>query len=103
MFIYSVTIHIHKDNEGEWIEFMKQKHIADVLNTGYFTKAIMRKIIHNDNENHVSYNTEYFTETIEKYDSYVQLAAPVLQKDVLDKFGGKFTAERKFYEEIIEF
>lgn len=102
MFIYSVTIHILKENEVEWLEYMQQKHIADVLKTGFFSKAIMRKEIHKENENRVSYNTEYFTETIEKYDTYVQVAAPVLQKDVIEKFGGKFTAERKFYEVIIE-
>ncbi len=102
MFIYSVTIHINKAAEREWLAFMQSKHITDVLNAGYFTKAVMRKTVSNNEENAISYNIEYAVETAEKYKEYAQHAAPGLQKDVLDKFEGKFTAQRNFYEIIFE-
>ena len=82
---------------------MQQKHIADVLNTGYFKKAIFKKIINNHDTNYVSFNTEYFAETIENYDTYLLHAATNLQQDVLKKFAGKFTAERKLFEIVGEF
>lgn len=102
MYLYSVSINIDKAAEKEWVDFMQKKHIADVLNSGYFTKASMRKVQHNNNENTTTYNIEYLTESSEKYEKYAQIAAPALQKDVADRFGGKFTAQRAFYEVVFE-
>ena len=102
MYLYSVTINIDKTAEQEWLDFMQDKHIADVLNSGYFTKASMRKVLHNNDENTTTYNIEYLTESAAKYNEYTQKAAPALQKDVADKFAGKFTAQRAFYQIVFE-
>lgn len=102
MYLYTVTINIDKTAELEWLDFMQDKHIADVLNSGYFTKASMRKLLTNNDENTTTYNIEYLTESATKYDEYVQKAAPALQKDVTDRFGGKFTAQRAFYQIVFE-
>jgi phage shock protein A len=102
MYLYSVTIHIQKAAEQEWLEFMQQKHIADVLDKGYFTKASMRKVMNGTDENSVVYNIEYSADSIEHYEAYAQLAAPALQKDVSDRFAGKFTAQRAFYQIVFE-
>jgi hypothetical protein len=45
MYIYSVTINIEKEVEQEWLDFMQKTHITDVLNTGYFINASLRKAI----------------------------------------------------------
>ena len=102
MFIYSVTLHISKDAESEWLQFMQQKHLADVLKTGYFTKASMRKAAGNKEQDSSTYNMEYLTESIEKYNDYIQHAAPPLQNEVVERFSGKFTAERMLYEVVAE-
>ena len=62
----------------------------------------MRKTVENSDTKSSTYNMEYYVETLAKYDTYVQQAAPALQKEVLDKFAGKFTAERKLLEIITE-
>ncbi len=46
MIIYSVTVVINKDVEDSWLKWMKDKHIKDVLKTGYFTDwDIMKQLI----------------------------------------------------------
>lgn len=97
MYLYSVSINIEKEAEQEWLDFMQKKHIADVLATGYFTGASMRKEISNNDTSFSTYNIEYAVETEENYNSYQQVEAPALQKDIADRFAGKFTAQRKFY------
>ena len=42
MFIYSVTIHIDKSVEKDWLHYMQEKHIGDVLATNYFLSCIIR-------------------------------------------------------------
>ena len=102
MYIYSVTITIENETETEWLEFMQQKHIADVLKTGYFTSASMRKAVNEDNAAFVTYNIEYTADSMEAYTQYQQLEATRLQKDVTDLFSGKFTAQRRVYQKVTE-
>jgi hypothetical protein len=102
MYIYSVTITIENETETEWLEFMQQKHIADVLKTGYFTSASMRKAVNEDNAAFVTYNIEYTADSMEAYTQYQQLEATRLQKDVADRFSGKFTAQRRVYQKVTE-
>ena len=102
MYIYSVTIAIENETETEWLKFMKQKHIADVLKTGYFSTASMRKALNEENATFVTYNIEYTTNSMEAYTQYQQLEAARLQKDVADRFSGKFTAQRRVYQKVTE-
>jgi Domain of unknown function (DUF4286) len=102
MYIYSVTINISKEAEQEWVDFMQHKHIADVLKTGYFIHASMRKGITSDETEAVTYNMEYTAKTQEDYTNYQQHAAAALQKDVAERFAGKFTAQRAFYQLVFE-
>ena len=102
MYIYSVTITIETGAEQEWLKFMQQKHIADVLKTGYFTTASMRKAVNKENAAFVTYNIEYTANSMEAYTQYQQLEAARLQKDVADRFSGKFTAQRRVYQKVTE-
>ncbi len=102
MYIYSVTIHIDKNAEEEWLVFMKEKHIAEVLAAGYFKSCSMRKVLEENDERNATYNIEYNVETKEDYHSYRQFAAPALQADIKNRFDGKFSAERLFYKIIYE-
>ncbi len=101
MYIYSVTIHIQKAAEQDWITYMQTKHIADVLNTGCFQKAVFKKVLGTTDADFSSLCTDYFTDSLETHENYIKNYAPTLQNDVLEKFDGKFTAERKLY--AIEF
>src|SRR3954466_8556561 len=100
MYIYSVTIHIDKSAEEEWLSFMKEKHIREVLDAGYFKSCCMRKVLREKDELYSTYNMEYTAETKDDYNAYQQYTAPALQADFLKKFDGKFTVERLFYKII---
>ncbi|MDB5228437.1 MAG: hypothetical protein JWN78_2630 [Bacteroidota bacterium] len=102
MYIYSVTIHIDKNTEDEWLVFMKEKHIGDVLAAGYFKSCSMRKVLNENDDQHITYNLEYGVETKDDYNAYRQFVAPALQAELMEKFNGKFSAERLFYKIVYE-
>jgi hypothetical protein len=102
MYIYSVTLEIEKTAEKEWVEFMKHKHIDDVLKTGYFKSCSMRKLVCTEETPTSTFNMQYTVESEEQYQLYQELAAPMLQADVLNRFQGKFSATRDFYKIILE-
>lgn len=98
MFIYSITLHINKEVEQEWLDFMQQKHIDDVLKTGYFIACSMRKIVSDNDKKTTTYTIEYTTKSEADYIAYQYEFASTLQLDLKQRFEGKFTALRNFYE-----
>ena len=45
MIIYSVTVTIEAAIESEWLDWMRQVHVPDVLRTGCFAEATIYKLI----------------------------------------------------------
>ena len=68
MIVYSVTITINKDIESEWLKWMKEIHIPEVINTGYFKDWNLQKLIlPADKENEMTFRIEYFLSSFEDY------------------------------------
>ena len=99
MIIYNVTVNIENDVREEWLNWMKSKHIPDVISTGYFIDHKICKVLV-DEEQGTTYSIQYSCESHEKLQEYQKLHAPRLQKDVADKYANKFVAFRTLLEVI---
>lgn len=97
MIIYNVTINIDKDIHEEWLTWMKNVHIPDVMATGCFLENKICKII-GDEETGINYAIQYTAANLEIYETYKIQHAPALQKDVTEKYPGKFVAFRTLLE-----
>jgi len=99
MIVYSVKINIRKIVEEEWLIWMKNVHIKEVMSTNYFSDWKIYKIIIPESlDNESSYIIEYLTDSLEKYEAYVKNESRRLQEDHKIFFGGKFTASRSVME-----
>ena len=45
MIIYNVTISLEKEIKDDWLKWMKNEHVPEVMKLGVFTKAQINKII----------------------------------------------------------
>jgi hypothetical protein len=97
MIIYNVTINIDAAIHEEWLVWMKTVHIPDVMATGCFTESRICKII-GDEETGINYAIQYTAKDIDIYETYKAKHAPLLQKQVTDKYSGKFVAFRTLLE-----
>ena len=52
MFIYNVTVNIADDAHQEWLKWMKEKHIPDVMKTGCFIDNQLVKVLYVEDEGH---------------------------------------------------
>jgi len=93
MFIYNVTISIDPQIEQEWLQWMRQKHISDVLNTNCFLECKLSRV-HGEEDHGLTYSSMYLANTKEDYERYVKEFAPALRKDFNDKFQGHFASFR---------
>lgn len=93
MFIYNVTISLDPAIENEWIQWMRTKHIKDVLNTNCFLECKLSRV-HGEEDNGVTYSVMYVAPSEDKYKEYKEKFAPALQAEHLEKFKNRFAGFR---------
>ena len=101
MIIYNVTINIEQSAHKRWLQWMQNKHIADVLATGLFNNARLVKVLVEEDEG-VTYSVQYFCDSREKLNEYYKNHAPKLRQDGLALFGDKMLAFRTELEILSE-
>lgn len=99
MIIYNVTVNIDNDVREEWLQWMKEKHIPDVLATGLFTENRMFRVMVEE-ENGTTYSIQYACNSMQDYETYRDQHAPRLQKEHTEKYSGKFAAFRTLLEKV---
>ena len=101
MIIYSVTINIDEEVQEEWLRWMREDHIPDVMATGLMRSyRMMRLLSRQEDETGVTYNIQYSLDTMDNFNRYQEQFAPGLQQKTAVKFGGRFVAWRTLLEEI---
>lgn len=93
MYIYNVTINIEDDVHEDWLQWMKETHIPDVMNTGLFLANRIMQVMADDPQG-TTYSIQYEVKDLETLDLYQEVYAPKLQKEHTDRYEGKFVAFR---------
>jgi phosphoribosylamine-glycine ligase len=102
MILYNVTINIHESVHDKWMQWMQEKHIADVLATGKFSAARMVKVLVEEEMGGTTYSIQYTTDSKETLQRYYDEDAPRLREEGLQLFGDKMLAFRTELELISE-
>lgn len=97
MIIYNVTVKVDLDVHEEWLDWMRQTHIPDVLATGLFTDHRFCRILQDDPDG-MTYATQYFCESMAKLQQYAALHAKRLQDDHAERYKDKYVAFRTVME-----
>lgn len=101
MYIYNVTINIDKSVHDQWLEWMKREHIPAMLATGKFNKALMTRVLVEEEMGGLTYSIQYRTDSKETLLMYYEEDAPILRAQS-KPFEGKFIAFRTELEVISE-
>jgi hypothetical protein len=100
MIVYNVTVNIENDVHTEWLSWMKQKHIPDVMDTGYFKYHRILRLLGDEDTGGITYSIQYHCDKLEDYHNYQEKSAPALQKEHTEKFRDKFVAFRTLLEVV---
>lgn len=99
MFIYNVTINIEEAAHQEWLAWMKDVHMPDVMRTGCFVDSQMLKLLYVEDEGH-TYSVQYRFLEMTDIENYQAKFAPALQAEYKKKFDGKYTAFRTLLQVV---
>lgn len=94
MIIYNVTIKVSKSIADNWLQWLKEEHIPEVKGAGCFTNANILQLLEIDDDEGPTYAIQYFAESREKYDFYIENFADLMREKSYQKWGDQFIAFR---------
>jgi ABC-type antimicrobial peptide transport system ATPase subunit len=97
MYLYNVTINIDESVAAEWVAWMKEVHIPEVVATGCFTEGRLCRII-GESQGGKSFAAQYLCPDLSTYHRYQTKFAADLQAKTKAKYEGKFAAFRTVME-----
>lgn len=100
MIIYNVTIKLDESIHEQWLSWLQDIHIPEVIATGCFTKATVLRLMEIDDSEGPTYAIQYFAESKALYNKYIELHAPEMRQRSFDKWGNSFIAFRSVMQVV---
>jgi len=98
MIIYNVSIKTDPEITNDWVNWMKEEHLSEMMQTGLFLDYKMHKLLEQDESEGVTFVVQYHCENIEKYKEYIDHHANRMREKGFQKFGSKFAGFRTVME-----
>jgi len=100
MLIYNVTARVDWSIHDDWVQWMLNEHLPELMETGCFTNAKLLRLLEVDEKDGPTYAAQYFTENKENYDRYIKEHAPALRKKYIDKWGDRVVLFRTLMQVV---
>lgn len=100
MIIYNVTVNIEQSVHDEWLSWMKNSHIPDVMRTGLFKESRILRVLGDEDSGGHTYSVQYTLENMDKYRQYEDVYAPALRGEFNSRYKNKFVAFRTLLETV---
>ena len=102
MIIYNVTVSVDKSIVKDWLKWMRNDHVPEIISTKIFNKAQIKRVITQNDSGH-TFAVSYRCKSMQDLHNYQVNYAPLLQQKYFKKFGDKAVAFRTILELIDEF
>jgi hypothetical protein len=96
--LYNVTIKVETKIHKEWVTWMKNVHIPDVMATGCFESFKMLRILGDDDEHGVAFAVQYISPSSAVFEGYKEQYASKLQLAHSDRYREQYVAFRTLME-----
>ncbi|MEL6674978.1 MAG: DUF4286 family protein [Bacteroidota bacterium] len=101
MIVYSVSATVEASVHDDWLDWMTEKHIPEVMATGFFESYTIQRLLDPAPEpGTFTYNIQYLLPSIYEYQQYQAKDAPALKKDHSDRYRDKVVAFRTLLKRL---
>jgi len=59
MILYNVTVKIDRAIDADWLQWMRERHIPEVMDTGIFTENKLYRLLDQDESEGITYAIQY--------------------------------------------
>ena len=88
MLIYNITLKVEWTIQPEWLVWMKEVYIKQVMDTGCFTKHQLVRLLDIEEDEGPTYALQLYVESREKYIEYLEQYLPEQETAALQKWSG---------------
>src|SRR3982074_3175114 len=92
MIVYNITMKVPPSIEKEWLEWEKNEHIPEVMQTGLFTDFKLFHLLEQDESEGKTYVLQYYASSLKNYQQYLEKHVPLLREKITDKWGDRFSS-----------
>jgi len=103
MIIYNVTINIHEDIHDQWLLWMNNEHMPDIMATGKFLSARLVRVHVDQPIEGIAFAAQYTTKDKATLERYYAEDAPKMREKGLRLWGERALYFRTELEVISEF
>lgn len=100
MLLYNVTVTIDLNVHEDWLQWMKETHIPDVMTTGMFLSYRLNKMLGHEHDDAEIYTVQYLVKDMPHLVRYQQEFAPELQRQLRERYEGKYAVFRTVMEVV---
>jgi Domain of unknown function (DUF4286) len=100
MIIYNVTIKVAAGIQHDWLQWLKEEHVPEVIATGCFTHAVIVRLLEVDDREGPTYAVQYHAPSKGLYNNYIENHAPAMRQKSFDKWGDQFIAFRSVMQVV---
>ena len=102
MIVYNVTVSVEESIKADWLIWMQEVHIPEVMATGVFTKSqINRVIVQGDSDN--TFAIAYTCQSMKDLHQYQIKFSVEFQEKHIARYGDKAVVFRTIMEVVKEF
>jgi hypothetical protein len=98
MIIYNITLGVENSVAADWVRWMQETHIPELLQTGLFTDYRLCKLLEQDEAEGTTFVAQYYCDSRENYDNYINSHAPAMREKMVTIFGDRVMAFRTVME-----
>ncbi|MCV9388552.1 DUF4286 family protein [Reichenbachiella ulvae] len=99
MVLYNVTMNVDKGIEEDWLNWMKEVHVKDVLATGFFSDCKVFQLMSEEPQG-TTYAFQYFAKSAKDIQAYQDQHGAKLQMDVISRYGDKVMSFRTLLKHV---
>ena len=100
MIIYNVTIKVHDSIKHDWLSWLKEVHVPEVIATGCFTSATILRLLEVDDSEGPTYTIQYMAQSKALYNQYIEKFAGTLRQKSYDRWGDQFIGFRSVMQVV---
>lgn len=94
MIIYNVTIKVAAAIHDQWLQWLQEEHVPEVVGTGCFTHAVVTRLLEIDDSEGPTYAIQYHSESKALYNRYIEKYAGEMREKSFARWGDQFIAFR---------
>ncbi len=99
MIVYNVTINILAEKEAEFVAWMKNTYIPEVMKTGFFFEYRFLRLLQNQ-EDGINFAAQFHTEGMEKMLHFDKVHAKQIDDLLYDTFRDEYISFRSLLETV---